>query len=335
MAFNIAQLPSLKELLESVSGRKILMPTRHKLMKSLDEEFGKVNGELKKLLAQQEYLCITADVWSSRAQSYLGVTVHFLNDKYQRESFVLAFRELKGKQTYFELANMLDQIFKEYSIKKSQITNIVTDGGSAFCKMFKKYGDSIDVIVTNTNGDEIEESNSAAQDGNIVVTEFMEGENGEMMHTEILNFDGAVGNSGDDVNNLESGSNAEIQNYIGNDVPVPEHRIELPAQRRCVSHLLNLVSKDFDKNLTGIPKTILCAALEKLHTIWMLTHQSSMAKNLCKSILGKVLNIPCETRWNSKYDAIKTCLEPKTKENFNKLIEKLQTNIRSVRHLQL
>lgn len=105
-------------------------------MNTLDTEYSKIKESF------------TADVWSSRAQSYLGVTVHFMNSEFKRESYVLAFKQLLFKQTYKELAKAMDEIFGDYRIKKSQITHIVTDGGSNFCKMFKIYGKSLDAVVT-------------------------------------------------------------------------------------------------------------------------------------------------------------------------------------------
>lgn len=104
------------------------MPTRHAFMSNLSGQFEKTKSELRALLKLQEYLCITADAWSSRAQSYLGVTIHFINKNYVRESYVLAFKQLHTRQTYKELADALHAIFKDYEIDIKQITNIVTDG---------------------------------------------------------------------------------------------------------------------------------------------------------------------------------------------------------------
>lgn len=131
------QLPSLRELLETTSGRKIKIPSRRKFMSTLNEEFKNVKSELKQILSKQKYLCVTADVWSSRAQSYLGVTVHFLNENFERESYVLAFKQMLQRQTYVELAKALNEIFADYGIKKGQITNIVTDGAVLSAKCLK------------------------------------------------------------------------------------------------------------------------------------------------------------------------------------------------------
>lgn len=102
-----------------------------------------------------------------------------------------------------------------------------------------------------------------------------------------------------------------------------ERKIELPQQRRCVSHLLNLVSNDFERILNPTAKSALISAINKLHAQWVFTHRSSNAKSICKEVLGCILKIPCMTRWNSKFDAIShTCrndIEPK----INTLIRRL------------
>lgn len=96
LPFNVAQLPSLQDLLETVCGRKILMPSRHKFMATLESRFNEMKSTLREILSKQKYLCVTADVWSSRAQSYLGITVHFLDEMFVRNSYLLALKSLRG-----------------------------------------------------------------------------------------------------------------------------------------------------------------------------------------------------------------------------------------------
>lgn len=350
LSFNTAQLPSLKDLLETVSGRKIAMPSRHKFMKTLDGEFSKMKTALREILSKQKYLCVTADVWSSRAQSYLGATVHFLNAALKRESYVLAFKQLYSKQTYKELAQEMDAIFKDYGIENSQITNIVTDGGSSFCKMFKIYGDSIDAVVSTYDDEETEEANENGDDPNAnnngTATSFMFDTHGEPFFNEILQFDNVDSNNlphahsiteqNDSSDFNEANSENNFMSYFGERADVVDI-IKMPPQRRCVSHLLNLLWQYFEKRyLLGIAKTVLCQTLSKLHTLWILTHRSSQAKTICKTILGQILKVPCETRWNSRYDAVKMCSIPDIQRNLNKLIQKLKSdlNCASSRNLQ-
>lgn len=114
LPFKIVESKAFRDLLEKTCGRKIQMPTRYKIMSLLQDDYKNMKSTLKEVLAKQEHLCITADVWSSRAQSYLGLTVHYINDLFQRESYVLAFRQLKFKQTYIELAKAMTEIFEDF-----------------------------------------------------------------------------------------------------------------------------------------------------------------------------------------------------------------------------
>lgn len=68
-------------------------------------------------------------------------------------------------------------------------------------------------------------------------------------------------------------------------------------------------------------------SFNKLHSIWVFPRRSSEAKSICKEILGCTLNVPCETRWNSKFDAISHVfkLKPKLNEYVDKLKEKIQS----------
>lgn len=66
-----------------------------------------------------------------------------------------------------------------------------------------------------------------------------------------------------------------------------------------------------------------------------------MSKTICKAVLGCTLKIPCETRWNSKFDSIKkvytiiTREENHDKNEINILIKRLRTELKSTSHLQL
>lgn len=275
------------------------------------------------LLKQQDYICVTADVWTSHAQSYLGVTVHFIDEKYKRESYLLAFKEMKSRQTYDVLAQAMDEIFQEYEIDRSKITNIVTDGGSAFCKMFKKYGEQIDAVVVDTNGDEITDEDSETER----VQSFMVDDFGEGYINEVLSLDSGL-------NQIqmadETSGETNYQDYFLENASEPApYRIVLPPQLRCVSHLLNLLSQNFEKKLDGLAKNAFKNTFDTLHSLWVITRNSSRAKAICKEILGEILKFPCETRWNSKFDCIKQCNKPEIQSKLNKLIEKLKLDLNS------
>lgn len=343
LSFNVSQLPSLHSLLETVSGRKVIMPTRRKFMHHLNTKFNDMKERLKATLKEQKFLCVTCDVWSSRGQSYLGVTVHFINEEFQRESYLLAFKRLYTRQTYLQLAHELDGIFKDFGIDIEQITNIVTDGGSAFCKMFKEFGNITDAVIQDTPEDEYEDdsntissepeaqhagtsTNSSDEDQLDTVQPFMQTELGELFQSDVLNFDSVEDTESDD--------------YFGDDVLNQQPQLKLPPQRRCFSHLLNLSSQDFEKELPSIPERAFKQTYNKLNALWHTTNRSSFAKTICQNELGCLLKIPCETRWNSKFDSIKKAFEickgdfHNERNKLNILIRRLKTELKSANHLQ-
>lgn len=313
------------------------MPTRHLFMKTLDKSFGEMKSVLKDHLSKQKYLCATADVWSSRAQSYLGVTIHFIaKHTFRRESYVIAFKQMHGKQTYDVLGAAIHNIFTDFGIEMQQLTNIVTDGGSNFCKMCKVYGKSLDV---STYVDDSPDNEQSENDDSDSVARFMEDCGGELFVNEILNFEANSDDTIDD--DLNANSNENFDEYFGEDIPAIDSQmdtIQMPPQRRCLSHLCNLLSNDFQsKYLTGVAKSSLNSTLEKLNTLWVLTHKSSQAKTICIAVLGRCLQMPGETRWNSMTDAVKLCDHPKIQKKLNPLIQELKTKLQcpSARNLQL
>lgn len=356
---NVIRQPSLKKLLELISKRKISIPTTRFFMKTMNERFVESKLQLIQLLKAQKYVCVTCDVWSSLAFSFIGFTVHFL-ENYERKSYALALKPLVTRQTYRVLAEIMDDVFKEFQLKKTQICNVVTDGGSAFCKSFKEYTDGNDVIVETLEEDsdlngEVEYEDATNENGNVIngaqgsETIYMQGEDGEIFHSNVLTFDNDVINHveeehvddiflNDNVSFADSRNNV-LQELLGiatpsNDQNRNVRKIELPPQRRCQTHMLSLTSNDFEDNLTGLTKSALTTAVSKIHAVWVYTHRSCRAKQIVLEVLGRVFIVPVVTRWNSKYDAIAFTCQVDIKPKVNILIERLKAELPTAEHLQ-
>lgn len=338
-------------LLETIGQRKIIMPKKTAFMINVEDRFLKMKKKLIEVLEEQKFVCTTCDVWSSRATSYLGMTVHFIAKDFQHHSYVLAFRKLEAKQTYMELATAINDISKDFNLLKDKITNIVTDGGSAYCKAFKNSGKCNDMLVENIscsqnydddNCDEIDDMNENGElrvEGSLP---YMQNDDGELYYSNVLNFE----NNDSEENLTRSDSNEDFENGefdLFQDLvssnqcekSADKPRIELPPQRRCMSHLLNLISADFDEALPSIVKSAFIAAYNKLHALWTFTHRSSHARIICKQILECLLLVPCETRWNSKYYAIEKTCRNNVKPKINELIKKILNEIKGASHLQV
>lgn len=198
----------------------------------------------------------------------------------------------------------------------SKITHVVTDGGSAFCKAFRIYGRRTEESLLEENETEnIIEIDDDSDELNLPMPHM--NDSGEYFYSNELNFDGVMHTqmeseptdlSFDEIDSIEEPSEYEIGQPNIDEAELITS-LELPPQRGCGSHLLNLISNDFEKELKGPSKTSLVTAVSKLHASWVLTARSSAAKKICFDITGYTLQVPCVTRWNSKFDSIEKSLK--------------------------
>lgn len=346
LPFTTIQQPTFRQMLNTVAGRVVSVPGNKAFMQYVRDQFNEMKRKLSDALKKQPYICVTCDVWSSRSQSYLGMTVHYLNENYEIESFVLAFRELKKKQTYDVLAEEIFKVFEDYDISVDKVTNIVTDGGSAFCKAFKIYGKGSDPLLEKREPivfiEEDDDENDQAE------MPFMQTEDGEHFYSNTLNFDGHSANSSDNHLDVDESSEEsfdeetiELDDYISTENSesrpngptnelieyIDEQANRLPDHRRCLAHQLNLIAGDFQRELPQKASKALITTYNKLQVLWVLPRKSSFAKTICKQVLNCQLTIPCETRWNSKFDAIQHVFV--LKDKMNEYVDCLKDSIKN------
>lgn len=95
---------------------------------------------VKQELQQVRFFCTTADIWSGKKRSFLGVTVHFINENCERKSTALACRRFRNIHSYDRIAELLCQIYTDFEKEENQIVATITDNGSNVKKAFKMYG---------------------------------------------------------------------------------------------------------------------------------------------------------------------------------------------------
>lgn len=183
LPISIVQNDSFRRLLQTVSNETVHIPSTYALMNTLSSEYETMKSEIKKLIASQDYICTTADVWSSTATSFFGMTLHFINSNIVRKSLLLGFRQMKHKQTYIEIKDMIRSIFADFGISPKTVTHIVTDGGSAFCKAFKQFGIGADSLVEHVDATESEDTTNDDD-----VLPYIEYDDGEQFYSNVLNL---------------------------------------------------------------------------------------------------------------------------------------------------
>lgn len=103
----------------------------------------KMNNEIKEIIKKSlqnvEYVCTTADIWSSKKKSFFGITCHWITEDLNRKSVALACRRFSGLHSYDNIADLLDDIHSEFNLNSRKIIATSTDNASNFVKAFKEF----------------------------------------------------------------------------------------------------------------------------------------------------------------------------------------------------
>lgn len=175
----------------------------------------------KAQLSTVDYVCLTADIWSSRAKSYLGVTCHWLDPQsFKRESMILACVRFTGCHSYDRIAHILNDTMNKYGISQQKVVCITNDNGSNFCKVFREFGQNFEDVVVMLNDEriliEIEPQASDVDDD----------DTGE-----------------DETENLNEVYLQSVNSILTSPaVPPSSKKLTLPPHFRCASHTLSLIA---------------------------------------------------------------------------------------------
>jgi tRNA G10 N-methylase Trm11 len=128
---------AFRELIKGLSPSTEVMCSKT-LAKKIESRIPVMILNIKKELKEIKHVCTTADIWTCRQRSYLGVTCHWIDPKEMiRHSVVLGIRRFKGAHTYDRIATLLVEMHSDYDLESAKITHIITDNGSNLLKPLK------------------------------------------------------------------------------------------------------------------------------------------------------------------------------------------------------
>ena len=100
---------------------------RHKVVQSVSEQSARVKATLK-IEVKNKHYALTCDHWTSLAgNNYLGVTIHYISDKWQLRSFTLGCTEHTGSSKADDILRELKKAWTEYELNTDNMIAVVTD----------------------------------------------------------------------------------------------------------------------------------------------------------------------------------------------------------------
>lgn len=280
--------PAFKRLIKGLSGLDdaTSLPDRRVMSKELNNKYTSYITIITDLIAKQNFICTTADIWSCNNKSYLGMTCHFIDEHtYARYSYVLGCKRIKGSHTYFNITETMNEITHTYNIQNAKISHTVTDNASNFGKAFRTYSlKSIGQESLNVNSDNWFDDETICDDHNA---------------GEEIDFSGDF-------------DTIEWSTMFQNSEDMESDDICLPDHITCSAHTLSLIAtvdvdKISDKSYIINSKN----AFSKLCSFWNLLSRSTVASDKVYDICGCKFPVPVVTRWNSLFYAVKKIIAHK------------------------
>ncbi|KAH6938833.1 hypothetical protein HPB50_013318 [Hyalomma asiaticum] len=109
---------------------------RKSLVNQIDILYREQKASLIATLVKASTVCCTAVCWTASNRSFLGVTVHFIDEQsLKRRSAAPACQRLSGRHTYDVIATALHAVLVGYKILH-KICVVIRDNGSNFVKAF-------------------------------------------------------------------------------------------------------------------------------------------------------------------------------------------------------
>jgi len=131
--------PAFRKLVDKLSPRPVQLPDRNTISLCIEQAYDTMMKKIKETFGKVESVSTTADVWTSQRRSYLGMTVHWINDKSLiRQKAAIACIRITGRHTFDILAAKIEEIHRSFGLH-GKISATVTDNGSNFVKAFTSF----------------------------------------------------------------------------------------------------------------------------------------------------------------------------------------------------
>lgn len=113
----------------------------------------KVYEMIQETLRQVQYVTLTVDAWCDRrGRAFLGLTGHFLNDRFISHAYLIDFLRIKSPHTSDKIQALTELVLDQFNIK-SKVFRIITDNAAS---MIKAYKFGLTVTDDDSTADQVE-----------------------------------------------------------------------------------------------------------------------------------------------------------------------------------
>ncbi|CAF0931624.1 unnamed protein product [Brachionus calyciflorus] len=137
-AINVVTNKKFGELMNTLDPN-YQIPSRNKIDSIIDQLYEKKIIERKQILEKikSKFHC-TSDIWtSSSGDSYISLTLHFINNNNKLDQLLLDIKSFPGTHNYRTISSIIDSILDENGIKQ-RIASVTSDNASNMIKAFSR-----------------------------------------------------------------------------------------------------------------------------------------------------------------------------------------------------
>ena len=290
LPISLAHQPWFKEFMKCVD-KKFKMPSRYKVESTITKMYNDKQAILKEKLQSAQYVSLTLDMWSDRRmRSFMGMTVHFVDNNLHLCSFLLDFAYFTGRHTAINISNHCASVIDTHKLA-SKIFFIITDNATNMVKAFQDFREF------NTDGDGTTAASSATDES---ISEHPENENNnslEVINEKEMDFD-QDNNHNHDILLTEIVDDFEVMDDNNMNIILENLPFGNIKRKRlsCAIHTLQLVILDGLKTSKFL--TNLQAKTSRLSNLIHTSNKFSESFfNIFKTTVPKTTN----TRWNSLF----------------------------------
>ena len=143
--------PAFKKLIDSFSPCPVQLPDRKTISLHIEQAYESMMKKIKENLAEVEKVTTTADVWTAHHKSYLGMTVHWINEKsLKREKAAIACIRIFGRHTYEILAVKIEEVHRSFGLH-GKISATVTEMDGILLKPSPSFLCQTQHLITTRN----------------------------------------------------------------------------------------------------------------------------------------------------------------------------------------